>query len=71
MHTLEVNNHLENGGSFWMMLNPNLKNGEESMKNGGKGLPAYICICICIYIYLNIYIYNMFYPTLPSSYPCF
>ena len=52
MHTLEVNNHLENGGSFWMMLNPNLKNGEESMKNGGKGLPAYICICICIYIYI-------------------
>ena len=27
MHTLEVNNHLKNGGSFWMMLNP-MKNGE-------------------------------------------
>ena len=39
--TLEVNHHLKNGGSFWMMINPYLKNvvrkpfGNQPVKNGG------------------------------------
>jgi len=36
--SLEVNHHLKNGGSFWKMINPLLKQwwfGNQAIKNGG------------------------------------